>query len=140
MDSGAVVCPVRKSLFKLVWIHSLDVWDTVLVYEACHICNLFSRVGDRVPGLGLAYAGKLSPEELCPQLRSVCLFCFKNTLFYHSGEVFSKWPCFPQFYNNHKAPRLEMIKKHVLFSEPLGYWLCCHGGRKFFIRNFIVEA
>lgn len=77
MESGAVVCEMGKSLFRPVWICSLDVWDTVLVCEAHRICNLFSRVGDKMPGLGPAYAGKLSPEELCPQLCSVW-FCFRN--------------------------------------------------------------
>lgn len=65
MDFGVVVCSVRKSLFKFVWIYFLDVWDIVFVYEVCYICNLFFRVGDRVLGLGFVYVGKFFLEELC---------------------------------------------------------------------------
>lgn len=81
-------------------------------------------MSSRGGGLGLTCAGRFSLEELHPQFCTgfcffvvpvIVLFFKEHTnYFYHSEKVLSKWPCFFQFYSNHKAIRLEMIKTHNL--------------------------
>lgn len=139
MESGAVVCKMGKSLFRPVWICSLDVWDTVLVCEAHHICNLFSRVGDEMPGLGPAYAGKLSLEELCPQLCSVC-FCFKNiqVMSIIVGKFFQSGWASPNSTATIKHPYWKLSRSIILFSGPLVIRFLVVVG--FLIRNFTVEV